>query len=413
MMQLARPALLRRVCLGATAAVLSTTMLVVPAAATATDSGPADAPTASSAFRLDTTGENQVRGREANALLAELTSDLPADWEARLAEFNERTGADRRAVDRARLRIDPNDYVCDPAGTDFDTYLARILREAEPTTVETLGRLGIFDYATSDAIIFGTGKAGYRLKGTQGRKLVRTMGKLRRFWDIEGTKIRLMGMDSSMLMDRKRVARVAALAYGVKKKKSLRFARKVIKLIKSDPALREGRNPIFTLNAVAISREGRGALARRIGKRIVFGAGMMKANKYLGYVTTGNKAILAHEYGHQIQFARGLIGNVIRTAEKGRRAEMMADTFAAYFLGHRRGLRVSATQRKKATDIFYQVGDCAFDDPGHHGTPLQRAKAASYGFTLAKASKAKIRKSRWVAKRFDAKLPTLVAPDAP
>ena len=33
--------------------------------------------------------------------------------------------------------------------------------------------------------------------------------------------------------------------------------------------------------------------------------------------------------------------------------------------------------------VFFNIGDCAFTDPGHHGTPAQRMRAAQFGFNVA------------------------------
>jgi hypothetical protein len=33
--------------------------------------------------------------------------------------------------------------------------------------------------------------------------------------------------------------------------------------------------------------------------------------------------------------------------------------------------------------VFFQIGDCAFTNPGHHGTPNQRMRSARFGFTVA------------------------------
>ncbi|MGL5809629.1 MAG: hypothetical protein ACRCYQ_06780 [Nocardioides sp.] len=412
MTQPALPALLRRICLGATSIALGAAALVAPATASTADSDPARPTASSSDIRLDPAGDHEPVSRRADAQLAELTSGLPSDWEARLASFDAATGVDRTAVGSARAAIDPAGYVCGP--TRLDQVVATLVRNADPVTLETLGKLGVLSYPTYDAVIYGTGKGRYRLQGTQGRTIVRTFGKLKRFWDIRGGRIRLMSTDRSMLMDKKRVARVAAAAFGVKKKKSLRFARAVIALIKSDPVLREGRNPIFSLNAVAVDARGKSSLARRIGKRIVFGTGILKVYRKLGYVKIAGQALVAHEYAHHVQLARGLVARTITKPEKNRRSELMADSFATYFLGHRKGLRLRTQKLKRdqAVDIASLVGDCAFDDPTHHGTPRQRAAAARYGFKLAKQSQAKVRKSRWLAKRFDRKLPALVAPDA-
>ena len=63
---------------------------------------------------------------------------------------------------------------------------------------------------------------------------------------------------------------------------------------------------------------------------------------------------------------------------------------------------------------FYTVGDCFVTDDGHHGTPLQRERAAAWGAQLAMASSPKSAKlpASEVAARFELKLPEFVAPDA-
>jgi hypothetical protein len=33
--------------------------------------------------------------------------------------------------------------------------------------------------------------------------------------------------------------------------------------------------------------------------------------------------------------------------------------------------------------VFFQIGDCGFTSDGHHGTPIQRMRAARFGFQVA------------------------------
>jgi len=63
---------------------------------------------------------------------------------------------------------------------------------------------------------------------------------------------------------------------------------------------------------------------------------------------------------------------------------------------------------------FYEVGDCAFNDPGHHGTPNQRMRTSTWAADLANAARPQgpILPSLTFAALFEAKLPELVAPDA-
>ena len=68
-----------------------------------------------------------------------------------------------------------------------------------------------------------------------------------------------------------------------------------------------------------------------------------------------------------------------------------------------------------AEQTFFEVGDCSFTNNGHHGTPLQRMRAAVWGAEVADAARPQsyILPSLTFAAMFDQKLPELVAPDAP
>jgi hypothetical protein len=93
----------------------------------------------------------------------------------------------------------------------------------------------------------------------------------------------------------------------------------------------------------------------------------------------------------------------------------MADAFGTYFAVHARGLALNTKRVLLAEQTFFEVGDCAFTDAGHHGTPLQRLRAATWGAGVADAARPQgaILPSLTLAAMFDQKLPELVAPDAP
>ena len=57
----------------------------------------------------------------------------------------------------------------------------------------------------------------------------------------------------------------------------------------------------------------------------------------------------------------------------------MADAFGSYFATHARGLALNAKRVLQAEQTSFEVGDCQFADPGHHGTPLQRLRSATWG----------------------------------
>ena len=115
-----------------------------------------------------------------------------------------------------------------------------------------------------------------------------------------------------------------------------------------------------------------------------------------------------------MQFEDDLFDSPLTGPEATRRTELMADAFGTYFATHKRGLALNAKRVLQAERTFYEVGDCAFDNDGHHGTPLQRVRASAWGAALAAdaQNQGHVLPSLTVARRFDAALPTLVAPDA-
>ena len=104
--------------------------------------------------------------------------------------------------------------------------------------------------------------------------------------------------------------------------------------------------------------------------------------------------ILAHEWGHQLQFQN--FGNwaypipaFIGTPESTRMTELEADFLTAYYLTHKRGGTYNWKRVEDVLSSFFNIGDCGFESPGHHGTPAQRLEAARQGYLLAANQKKK------------------------
>lgn len=97
-----------------------------------------------------------------------------------------------------------------------------------------------------------------------------------------------------------------------------------------------------------------------------------------------NAMILAHEYGHQLQYIFGLPTVTESTARPN---ELEADGFAGYYLRRPNGYnQTSFTQIAAAYEFAQSIGDYQTTSPGHHGTPAQRRSAVRLGFLLGQYS---------------------------
>ena len=90
--------------------------------------------------------------------------------------------------------------------------------------------------------------------------------------------------------------------------------------------------------------------------------------------------IVAHEYGHQIQDELGLFekyGGQLPTAAFELQADCYAGTWAHSAYEEN---RLEEGDVQEALDAALAVGDFDPGNPGHHGTPEQRAEAWNAGF---------------------------------
>src|SRR3712207_7819211 len=92
------------------------------------------------------------------------------------------------------------------------------------------------------------------------------------------------------------------------------------------PAFDDGNNPIFTLNAFAFTGAGDpDPLFASRPDLIVFGDGIIDFLESIGIGDVGPRLVLAHEFGHHIQYELGLVDFTVLDPEVTRRAELMAD----------------------------------------------------------------------------------------
>lgn len=139
--------------------------------------------------------------------------------------------------------------------------------------------------------------------------------------------------------------------------------------------VRNGTNWSSTYNAISYST----------GK-IYFGEGIFRDAKSRDASNLVNVMILAHEYGHQLQYAFGLPSKKESTARPN---ELEADGMAGYYL--RGGLGKSTySEISTAYEFAFAIGDTYTTSPNHHGTPAQRRSAVRLGFLLADPANAKL-----------------------
>lgn len=96
----------------------------------------------------------------------------------------------------------------------------------------------------------------------------------------------------------------------------------------------------------------------------------------------GVASVCAHEFGHILQYKRGLIEQVGAGQPTVKRIELQADFFAGYFAGIR---KIEKPDFPAAVFAMtqYNFGDNMVNHTNHHGTPDERAAAIVRGFEVA------------------------------
>jgi hypothetical protein len=215
-------------------------------------------------------------------------------------------------------------------------------------------------------------------------------------------------MHGSMLADKNKLIRTYEAAYGFGPADAEYLAEVVYTAVQTYPQLRGGNHPIFTFNSFA--QEGYNFPPYGfIPDKIVMGDGIMEAFTAIGFDDVAPQAILAHEYGHHIQFQLNLFGSS-DTPEATRRTELMADAYSAYYLSHARGASMQWKRVQQFLAVFFNIGDCSVTSTGHHGTPNQRMAAAQWGYSIANDAQKQghILTAQQFTALFEAELPILL-----
>ncbi len=306
--------------------------------------------------------------------------------------------------------INPVDYQCTTA-TPVRDWLASATANwtsADHAFVNILQQVVVLD-----AVLFpNDAGSSFGPNGAYTTQVSHAVRDLRSFWDIDGSGIRVVPMHSDMLLNEARVARIFQVAFGVDAKNAAQAAKDVRALADTD-AFDHGRHPLLTFNAFAIDRlevPGFGT----IPPQILMGDGVLQGFDAVGLDDVAPQAIVAHEYGHHVQYQQNLFASPLAGAEASRRTELMADAFGAYYLTHARGASMQWKRVQEYSQVFFQLGDCAFSFGSHHGTPNQRLHAVQWGYDVAQnaENQGHILPSLNFAGRFEQELPILIAPDA-
>lgn len=149
--------------------------------------------------------------------------------------------------------------------------------------------------------------------------------------------------------------------------------------------VKDPTNPGSTYNAISYGGSTR---------KIYYGEAIYKAAKAKNANGIVNAMILAHEFGHQLQYTYNLPSKPENTARPN---ELEADGFAGYYLRKPAGFNATSFAAiATASDFAFAIGDYGTTSAGHHGTPPQRRSAVRLGFLLADPANGNL-----TAKNFD------------
>jgi hypothetical protein len=342
--------------------------------------------------------------------MLQLRTKLPAGLVAKVkANFSQRVNTPyRERVLRVLKVIEPTP--CGP--TALDEYLEQELADWTAEDFDFAFGFLLLDLPFYYAWFFENNARtqAFGVNGEYTQVITKTFKDLKRFWNIETSNMIVSATHGRMLTDAGKISSTLKILFDFDQATADFYGELVSGVVKENPPYRAGNHPLFTFNAVALPTTDIPTIGI-VPNKILMGDGIMEAYTAMGYGDVAPQAILAHEFGHQIQFQKDLFEDV-SSPEETRRTELMADAFSAYYLSHARGASMQWKRVQQFLQVFFTIGDCAFDDVGHHGTPLQRMAAAEWGYNLANEAQKQghILTAEVFAALFDAHLSEIVAP---
>lgn len=215
------------------------------------------------------------------------------------------------------------------------------------------------------------------------KKITRSLEK---FWDMPN-EVSVRGQHNSTLNDFDKIVDILTFWYGLPEDLALSYADYFTNYINVESSFLI-ESPLLSFDGFAIALEGQ----LDQGDLIVIGDGLIELASEAGVDTKVVWAgIMAHEWGHQMQFNNNAIwypnGAADNAPEATRTTELEADFMTGYYLTHKRGGTYNWKSTEEFLNLFFNIGDCSFTSNGHHGTPKQRMSAAREGYILAKNAK--------------------------
>lgn len=384
---------------GPVTATAATVVLALSLAAPAASAMPAVAPLAPSSSATTTAVATTATSASAARLRAALTPQVLAAITTRLATL-QAEGVDA-ATPTPAIAARVAASTCGP--TELNSWLgAQIsgLTEVDLLLASVGGQL-----VTIDAALFGSSSDPAYALTSHRQTLTKTYARDVGFWDPDIRDVDLLAMHGSMLVDRARVMRLLTELGGPPPDNADEIVDAIVDYF-AGPAMRGGELPLITFNAFAMPGSDAMPGVPAAPPKVVIGDGILAAYDALGLGDVAPQATLSHEMAHQVQFDLGMFAGPepADPAAATRRTELHADASAAYLLSHPRGLSMQRKRVQAFERVFFDVGDCLFDNPGHHGTPIQRAAAADWGYRMQESARPKsmIRPAAVLRDRFDA-----------
>lgn len=368
------------------------------------------------------TSDNKTANADA---LAKLPAEMPGALTARLGKTaasspNQRAIPGSAAPDVLQIHPEYREMVlralrlssttCND-NTSLNQWLGQTISNWTPTVINYAVNTAMLDLPRYYSFAFENSSSNqyFGKKGEYTHVMNKTFKDLKRFWNIQSDKIVLTAMHRAMLRDQDKVFKTYQAVYGLDTEDAQYYTDLVEALLQVFPQYENGDHPIFTFNSFSSSSFTDPYLGR-IPAKIIIGDGIMEGLAAIGYEDIAPQAMLAHEFGHQIQFQLNVFGTATGP-EATRRTELMADAYAAYYLSHARGASMQWKRVQQFLQVFFNIGDCSITSDGHHSTPTQRMAAANWAYQLANNQQKQgfILSSQEFTALFDAQLPEILA----